>query len=445
MNEEERKLRAERGKLVKDIRQVIDTAEKEKRALTGDENIKLNQMEERLKEVQTSIKREAMLAEIEADERSTIGTPIPENTEPPEGRTSRVNELRTAMNTMLNAFDRAGSREIARSAAIESIGRERFDAVQRDIFRRYMLDGTRAINAQEARALQLDSDVSGGYLVAPEQMVADLIKALDANLFVRRLATKFTVTSAKSLGAVSLDTDPADASWTGEISTVGEDSSTAFGKRNLYPHPLAKLIKISRDLLRASGNIEQLVRERMIYKLAYPQENGFLNGSGSNSPLGVMTASDLGIGTSRDVSTGNAATSIQFNGLMAAKMKLKAGYRTKASTRWAFHTDGILQIMLLKNGNGDYIWKESVRVGEPDRILGLPYEESELMPNTFTTGQYVGILGDWSYYWIADAIDMEIQRLEELYAATNQVGLISRAKCDGMPVLAEAFVRVKLG
>jgi hypothetical protein len=39
---------------------------------------------------------------------------------------------------------------------------------------------------------------------------------------------------------------------------------------------------------------------------------------------------------------------------------------------------------------------------------------------------------------------MEVQRLEELYAATSQVGFIGRLESDGMPVLEEAFSRVKL-
>jgi HK97 family phage major capsid protein len=69
---------------------------------------------------------------------------------------------------------------------------------------------------------------------------------------------------------------------------------------------------------------------------------------------------------------------------------------------------------------------------------------SEYAPNTFTASQYVGILGDFSYVWIADSLQMEMQRLEELFASTNQVGLIGRLESDGMPVLSEAFVRVKL-
>ena len=36
------------------------------------------------------------------------------------------------------------------------------------------------------------------------------------------------------------------------------------------------------------------------------------------------------------------------------------------------------------------------------------------------------------------------KRQVELYAESNQIGLIARMETDGMPVLAEAFVRVKL-
>ena len=60
------------------------------------------------------------------------------------------------------------------------------------------------------------------------------------------------------------------------------------------------------------------------------------------------------------------------------------------------------------------------------------------------TGQYVGLLCDWSHYWIADALTLQIQRLTELYAEKSQVGFIGRMETDGQPVLAEAFVRVKL-
>jgi HK97 family phage major capsid protein len=102
-------------------------------------------------------------------------------------------------------------------------------------------------------------------------------------------------------------------------------------------------------------------------------------------------------------------------------------------------------IAKIKNSvNGDYIWRESVRAGEPDRLLNLPIHMSEYAPNTMTASQYVGILGDFSFYHIADSLEMEFQRLVELYAATGQIGFHAGLETDAMPVLEEAFIRVKL-
>ena len=36
-----------------------------------------------------------------------------------------------------------------------------------------------------------------------------------------------------------------------------------------------------------------------------------------------------------------------------------------------------------------------------------------------------------------------MQRLNELYAGTNEVGFIGREYCDGMPVMGEAFVKLQ--
>jgi HK97 family phage major capsid protein len=299
------------------------------------------------------------------------------------------------------------------------------------------------IGQVERRALQADSDTLGGYLVMPMQFVDQLIVAIDNLVYLRQWATVFAVPNADSLGAPSLDADPADPTWTSELAIGSEDTTMAFGRRELHPHPLAKYIKVSRKLLRQGPSVEDLTIQRLGYKFAVTEENAYLNGSGAGQPLGVFVASNDGIPTSRDVSTGNTATSIQFDGLTEAKYKLKGQYWPRA--RWLFHSDGLKQVAKLQDDNGQYIWRESVRVGEPDRLLGFPFAMSEYAPNTFTTGLYVGILGDFSFYWIADAIGtMEMQRLVELYAATNQVGLIGRMESDGMPTLGEAFVRVKL-
>lgn len=295
----------------------------------------------------------------------------------------------------------------------------------------------------ELRALAADVAITGGYLVAPLQMTMDLIQAVDDAVFIRQFATKHLVTSADGLGMPSLDADPADSDWTAEILTGNEDSAMAFGRRELKPYPLAKRIKVSNKLIRTSTmGVEDLVRQRFGYKFGVTEEKAFLIGSGANQPLGVFTVSNDGIPASRDVLTGSA-TDFTFDGLLDALYALKGAYWGRPSTAWMFHRDGVKRIAKLKDSQNRYLWEPSQQVGQPDRIKGVPLVMSEFVPNTFTTGLYVGMLADWSYYHIADSLNFSIQRLSELYAENNQTGFIGRLEVDGLPVLAEAFVRIK--
>lgn len=315
----------------------------------------------------------------------------------------------------------------------------------REAFNRYLVEGPNGLMGLERQALQKDSDTAGGYLSAPEQFQAELIMALDDLVFMRQIGRVLpAIETAESLGAPSLDADPADPTWVAELVIGGEDSTMAFGKRSLTPHPLAQYIKVSKTLLRRSAiGVDAIVRQRLAYKIGVIEENAFLNGNGAQQPLGVFTASNDGISTGRDVSTGNTTTSIQTDGLIEAVFALKAQYRRR-NCAWIFHRDAVKQIRKLKDGEGRYIWQASLVAGTPDTILTYPVNESEYAPHTFTTGLYVGILGDFQYYWIVDALTMTIQVLLELYAATNQNGYLSRIEADGMPVHENAFARVKL-
>jgi HK97 family phage major capsid protein len=294
----------------------------------------------------------------------------------------------------------------------------------------------------ELRALQADSDVAGGFITTPQQFVNRLIKAVDNLVFIRQWATPNTVVSAQSLGLPYLANDPDDADWTSELGTGNLDSTMSFGKRELFPHALAKRIKVSNKLMRLSPDVEALAISRLAYKFAVSFEKAAMTGSGANKPLGVFTASTDGISTGRDVSTDNTTTAFTVNGLKNAKYALKGAYWPTA--KWLFHRDAVKMLAKLVDGQSRYLWQPSIQLGQPHMLEGLPLFTSEYAPNTFTTGLYVGMLGDFSYYHTADALDFSMQRLNELYAETNQTGFIGRLETDGMPVLEEAFVRVKL-
>lgn len=314
-------------------------------------------------------------------------------------------------------------------------------------FTRFLSTGTtRGLEMVEERAtadgLQADADTAGGFAIAPQQFVNTLIAGVDNEVAIRRLATVQRVESTASLGAPSLDADPEDGDWTQELTTVDFDSQMEFGKRELRPHELTKGIKVSRKLLRLSSlGVDGIVVDRLTYKLSVTQETAFMTGNGVNRPLGIFTASADGVPTSQDT-TASATTSWTGDNLIDTQYSLKAQYQARGI--WIMHRLGVRNTRKLKDGNGQYLWQPGLQGGQPDTINGRPYIQSEYAPSTFTTGLYVAAFCDPSKYWIADAEDVSIQRLVELYAASNQIGFIARSATDGMPVLAEAFARLVL-
>jgi HK97 family phage major capsid protein len=333
--------------------------------------------------------------------------------------------------------------ELRKSAGVETAdGKEVKPATDAELraFGRYLATGK---PSAELRSLQSDSPEDGGYINAPQVMVSRLIQKLDDMMFIRRFATVIPVSSSDSLGCPTLEENPDDADWTAEVGDVSEDASMKFGKRELKPHLLSKEIKVSMKLLRVAAlPVENLIMDRMAYKFALPEEKAFLTGNGAGQPLGLFTASADGISTGRDYSTGNSATAIAFDNLIGNKYNVKEQYQ--ANAKWLFSREAVGNIAKLKDGEGRYIWIVSPVAGQPDTLLGKPVFMSEWVPHVFTASKYVGLYGDLSQYWIADGTNFSVQRLSELNARNNKIGFIGRKETDGMPVLEEAFSRVKL-
>jgi HK97 family phage major capsid protein len=299
-------------------------------------------------------------------------------------------------------------------------------------------------NLSMYNALQQDDPTQAGYLVPPQDFRDQLIAELDAATFMRQQANVLPpLTSAQSLGIPTRTDNMATFGWGTEISTPSEDSTLAYGKREFVPSPAGIYIKVSNKLLRTLPKVDSYVRQQMSAAGAVGMETAYMTGSGAGQPLGLFTASDDGIGTARDVSTGNTATDIKFDNLIEVQEKVEPQYQNGCG--WIFHSDAVKKIRKLKDSDGQYIWQPSMQLGQPDMLLGKPVQRSAYAPNTFTTGLYVGLYGDLKYYMIADSLLLEISVLKELYALTGQTGYIARIETDGAPVLAKAFARVKLG
>ncbi len=312
-----------------------------------------------------------------------------------------------------------------------------------DAFVNVLRDGSQSA-MQIYAALQQDNPTQAGYLVAPEQFVSELIKELADNTFMRQKARVLPpLSGAHSLGYPTRTAGMASFAWGTELSAPTADTSLAFGKREFKPRPGTSEILISKTLVRNVANADALIRGEIAEEVAAKLETAYMTGNGANCPLGLFVASADGINTDRDISTGNTATDIKFDGLMEAKFAIKDKYQPRCE--WVFHRDAIKRIAKLKDSNGQYVWQPSVQMGAPDMLLGKRVNSSEYAPNTFGAGLYVGIYGDLTNYWICDSMGMEIQVLAELYARTNQIDYLCRIETDGAPVMPAAFARVTLG
>lgn len=296
----------------------------------------------------------------------------------------------------------------------------------------------------ERRSVMNITQGDKGGLWASEQIAARFFQKVDDALWFRQIADNIDVVGAGSLGIYGIDTDPSDGEWTTEFSTtdVATDTAMKAGKRELRPHNLVKTIKISRTMLRAVPNAENIIVDRLAYRVAVAEEKAFIAGTGSNQPLGVFTANNAGVSTASDVNLGST-TDFTENGLMALHHGLKAQYRRRAS--YLMHRDAIMRIRRLKvtSTGTNFLWVPGFG-GEPDTLLGRPVYESEFAPNTFSSAQYVAVFGDFSRYQIATRVRLEMLRDEYTAAGQGSIRYFVYHESDGMPILGEAFARGKL-
>ena len=430
----------QRATLLKQARTLIDAADAEKRSLNAEEQANwdramtdFDRLDAEISGEEKQIEQRSKLAAAEERMHASRGRRT-EATQP--GAEHRGGEAAGEFR------DRFGHLPRAEFAALET----RNSPEYRGAFGRYLFSGARSALLQEAeyRDMQAGADAYGGYLLAPIEYVDKLIIFKNNLVFLRELATKEVVTEAQGLGAPSLDTDVSAPVWTSEIATGNADTATRIGKRELFPHPLAKQIKLSRKLLRVNVvKAQDLVMQRLAYQYAITEENSFLNGTGAEQPLGVFTASPMGIDISRDLQTGTAGA-INADDLIEVYYSLPQQYLNSDALRWIMHRTVVKTVRKLKDAEGQYIWSVALGVGRPSTLLGVEVCQSEYAPSVIASGNYAAVFGDFSFYWIADALSMTVQRLEELYAAQNQVGFIGRQETDGMPVLAAAFSRLKV-
>lgn len=424
--------RMELGRLTKQQRDLLTKAEAENREFTAEENAEYDRIDVDVEKIDRVIQAASATEERKrklTDRESRMAAPQRPGLRPAVVDDEPGSEERdTADYFDLSPELRAKIKELKKPEYRKAYGR-------------FLVRGREGMNPDERRALSMGTGAGGAYTVPQEEFIQELLKSVDNKTPFASLARTFDIPQAQSLGAPALGADPDDADWTTELATGNEDPSMAFERRELVPIPLAKRLKVSDRLLRASPlGIEGIVRDRLAYKWAVPVEKACMTGTGVAQALGIFTASALGISTSRDV-TVSTSSALDADKLIDARYTLREGY----DARWILHRTTLAAVRKLKATTGDYVWQPGLTAGAPSTLLDYPYTLDEYAPSFATAGgSYVAVLGDPKYYWVARALGFTIKRLDELYAETNQVGFIIRGEVDGMPVLEDAFIRCKM-
>ena len=295
----------------------------------------------------------------------------------------------------------------------------------------------------KAKALATQPGAAGGFLVQQVQtgLFVDLLEDLNQ---MRKISRVLPMIPGGSSVSPAEDSELDDAEWTSEIGTGSEDTVQPFGDRVLSPKPLAKRIRASNTLLRAAtlGDVEDFINSRLGRKFSKAEENGFINGTGANQPLGLLVAPGIS-----SIST-DASNVVDGDDLIDWAYQLPSGYAANATI--LCNKSLIRKIRLLKDTTNQYIWQPGLAQGNPATILDWPYLISDQYPtgldgsDVYEDNALIATIGDFDNYWIQDSLNLEIQRLSELYAETNQTGFIGRKETDGMPVRAEAFLHLKV-
>lgn len=376
-----------RGKmfaLIDDVRNLVQEAEKEKRALSAEEEEKKDKMMSEIKRMEKDIADEEELQRVEA-QRAKSPDNDPEKT---------AYEWRSLGEFAYTVIHNPGDERLAR----------------REVGPQTMGQGS-----------------EGGYLV-PEQFSNQLLTVQPDEAVVRPRATVFTGGEADfKIPALKYSGNNmyagAQVTWIDEGAEKPQ-TDIQFKQIVLQPYEVAAHVEVTDKLLRNASMIEQIIQNQLRGALIDAEEDAFLNGNGTGKPQGII-GSEPAIGVTRANNS-----KVQYEDLvnMFARFRGRRGI-------WIANRGVLPQLMTeVKDGDGRILWQPNARDGNPGNIFGLPVVMSEHSPAMDQTGSL--LLVDLSYYLIKDGAGIAIAASPHM-KFTNNVTIIKAFKTvDAKPWLS---------
>lgn len=284
----------------------------------------------------------------------------------------------------------------------------------------------------ELKALNLGAGEDGGFAV-PEQLDADISSTLRDQNVMRLAANVITIGGAdyKKL----FNTHGTASGWVGE---ADERPATDAPKLKeitpfmgeIYANPQAT----QRMLDDVFFNAESWLAAELAEEFAEQEEVAFTTGNGTNKPKGFLAYT-----STTETDTARAFGSLQHklaagttvftaDEIKLMPFMLRSKYRKGA----AFMGNGntLAQIMLLKNTQGDYIWRPGLDEGVPALLAGYKYLENETMPDQAANAKALAFGNFKRGYTIVDRMGTRV--LRDPLTNKPYVGFYTTKRVGGM-------------
>lgn len=278
-------------------------------------------------------------------------------------------------------------------------------------FNEYLHVDEIALSPESYKALQVGVDVDGGYIVTPfmSNRVAERLFESDP---IRQLA------SIESIGTDAFemmeDIDEAGAEWESETVATTNAETPKMKKKRIPVHIMGTRPRITQMLVDDSNiNIEAWLANKVSDKFARTEAAAFVTGDGVGKPRGFGTYSAWTTngtyehGKIEQQNMGHA-TEFTTDGLINVKYRLIEQYLNRGT--WLTNRLNVRDIMKLKDGDGQYIWRPGMVDSQPAMLLGLPFRMSTTVATTAAAALAI-YLADWKEaYLIVDRQGINIQR-----------------------------------
>ncbi len=279
------------------------------------------------------------------------------------------------------------------------------------------------------------TDAYGGYTI-PEIM-GDRI--LSAKLYFGGMLDKnLTTWLSTSTGATMTfpkvnDTDQAGYVIAEKTDLTSSAQDMTFGVTTFGAYKYTSgLVKVSNELLQDSDwDFASWLIDKLAIRFWRGLNTLFTTGSGSSTLEGIVTGATKG-----EDATVRGITRNDFLNLYHS---VDIVYRNSPFCRWMLNDATLKALKALVQSatyNESPLWQPSMRVGEPDTIEGKPYIVNNDMDDLFPTKKPV-LFGDFKQFLIREVLPMKVRRLEELYAATDEVGFVLLGRYDSGSLAAQ--------